>query len=360
LARADDTREKAIATGRGRWSEARDPVEWDQFVTRNGGSVFQTWSWRRLLEDRGLSPFYMVSRGSDGAIVAACPFVYSRGRRFLYLDILPDSFMGDPIVSENVGDAREVFASLAGSVRFSPRRPVLAIHIIAHKNTIIEPLKALGFANKEVKYGLLITDLGNSSLDQIWSQGLEKHDRQAIKYYESRGTLFRVTSDRNDYEEFFELSEGPDWNPHGKENLYSNANIQGSLRLAQVVLEGKTIAGLLFLVDPPISTVHLLTVRYSVIRNIHSPVTYVNWKMIGWANENGFRYIDFGPWLSDHVVDSAHLAHRMKNRFQATFVPRVKFTIQPSGISYAIARKINRGTRRFSRALGASSPDTDS
>jgi hypothetical protein len=335
--------------GRGKWSETDDGKEWDDFVARNGGSIFHTWAWRRVLESHDSIPYYLACRNDEGKIIAVCPFIYKAGTRSLHLDSLPDSPMAGPLVGGEAKTVSELIESLRKSVRFSPFHPVVAFHIKTHRQEIVQPMIALGFHYK-TDYGLLITDLREKPPEHIWNNGFMKHDRQAVKYYDLRGAEFRFASSESDFAGYLGLEEGPTWNPHDRPEFFSRmrSNLGDRSNVAIVTLEGKVIAGLISISDPANSTVHLATMRYSLVRNIHSPVTYVNWKMTSWAVGQGFRYVDFGIWSTEHTVDPNHFAYKLKRRFELDFIPRYEFNVRPSGTAYSMARRINRlirGTR---------------
>jgi hypothetical protein len=330
-----------------RWFEARDPDEWDEFVTSHGGSIFHTWDWRNFLAANGALPFYLVYRdGRDGrdGIRGVCPFVIGEGRRFRHLDTPPDSFMAGPIVDGDEAETLEALGSLPESISFSVRGPVVAMHIMCHQERIIRPMTSLGFPHKRKDYGLLMADLRQTPPERIWNDSFEKHDRQAVKYYERRGTEFRFAARETDLADYLALDRGPTWSRYDSPEAFSKliSNLGDNAKVALTTLGDKVDAGILLLCDRSSSTVHLITMKFTRARNIHSAVTYIDWKATQWAAEEGYRYIDFGPWLAAHVVDPAHFASRLKRRFGAAFVPRYKFTVRPSGLVYSVARALNR------------------
>jgi hypothetical protein len=84
------------------------------------------------------------------------------------------------------------------------------------------------------------------------------------------------------------------------------------------------------------SSVHLLAVRYTSTKNIHSPVTFINWKAINWANEHGFRYVDFGPYSIAQSSEPKNKAYALRRRFEVEVVTRYEFIIPTSKVFYAI------------------------
>src|ERR1039457_6260452 len=113
-----------------RWSETTDKTEWDGFAAQNGGSIFQSWRWRKVLESLGSRPLYLTCRDGKGTLLAICPFFYQKaGRRLLYLESLPLSHMAGPIIGRQAGNVQEIMESLRQTVRFSIANPVVSLKV---------------------------------------------------------------------------------------------------------------------------------------------------------------------------------------------------------------------------------------
>ena len=327
------------------WSETQDGGEWDDFVTENGGSVFHSWSWRKVLEDNQLKPFYLVCRDGEGRILAVCPFFYRAGRRLQYLDSLPDTFSAGPIIGSLATDKPEILAALPKSVKFSLLNPVAAMVIRTHRQEVIDEMVALGFQHA-AKHGFFILDLQKTTPEHIWTNGFKKHDRQAVKYYD-QGTRFEFADDERDY---LALAR-PDWKVYkGRvfraESVSRIRAIMGDqVRLALITdSNGTALGGFLMLFDPPgpKSCVHLMWIKHAPERNIHSVVTLIDWKAINWAHDRGFRYINLGPYPMLGSSKPGHPFYKLKERFEVTPVPRYEFVVPVSSVSYSIARRISR------------------
>lgn len=324
-----------------RWEETNDRKEWDDFVVRNGGSIFHLWSWRKVLESENSRALYLACRDAERRVLAVCPFFYRAGRHLLYLDSLPDSPIAGPIISDRATNPSLILESLRKSVKFSLFNPVVAMRIKAHQQPIIQTMVLVGFRHVST-HGLFILDLHERTPEHIWNDGFEKHDRQAVKYYEQHGSVFEFARNESDYLDYLTLHRGTHRDDRADFLSKIRLNLGDRLRVAVATFENRAIAGFLMLCDPPNSTVHLTTIRYSPVKNIHSPVTYVNWKAINWANEHGFRYVDFGSYPVTASSNPRHPFHKLREKFKITFVPRYLFTLPTSGISYSIARRIGR------------------
>lgn len=342
------------------WSETQDGNEWDDFVVQNGGSIFHLWSWRKVLEGDYSRPLYLACRDEKDSILAVCPFFYQAGRHLLYLNSLPDSQMAGPIFSSRATNTSQIIASLQKSVKFSPSNPVVTMRIKVQQQQIIQPMIALGFQYR-VRYGLFIVDLHEKPPEHIWSNGFQKHDRQAVKYYEQRGSEFGFARSERDYLDYLALERGPTADLNDRADFLSKVRLYmgDQLKVGRVTFEGNVIAGFSMLCDSVTSTVHLADClsfrhreKHSPMKNIHSSGTYINWKMINWAYEHGFRYVDLGSYSVDASSNPANLsskhklyASKLKERFEVTFLPTYQFILPTSSITYSIARRISRVMR---------------
>jgi GNAT acetyltransferase-like protein len=325
------------------WSEVYDDKEWDQFVVESNGSIFHLWSWGKVVKSENSKLMYLGYRGGNGALQALCPFVLRPGRRLLYLDSLPDSHVAGPIIGREAPGMRQVIASLPKSVRFSLRNPIVAMRIRVHQPEMVRTMIDLGF-RYDLTYALFLVDLQDKTPEHIWKDGFGKHDRQAVKYYDQRSPGFQISDKDNDYSDFLSLSRGSSTHDVDREAFVSRLrnNMGDRLRVATVRENDKAIAGVLVLRDTSSSAIRLMMMRFSPTRNIHSPVTYLNWKAVNWAQENGFRYFDFGSYYISAASNPEHFIQKLKARFEASLVPRYHFVLPVSSISYSIASKVSR------------------
>lgn len=314
-------------------------------MVQNGGSVFHQWSWRKVLEGDGGRPLYLACRNAKGRMLAACPFFYHEGRHLSYLESLPETITGGLVISRELTDTSQVITSLRKSVDFSPFNPVVEMRIKAHQQHIIETMLALGY-HYALTHEHYILDLDMKKPDDVWNSGFKKHDRQAVKYYEQR-TAFRLARSEHD----LLALEKPDWSLYHGRIFHADfisrmlATLGDQIQVAVAVESGMPIAGFLMLFDHPKvqnRTVYLLGVRHSVTRNIHSPVTFINWKAINWAHENGFRYVNFGTYGLGQSFDVSDIFYKLKERFEITLEPSYEFILPTSGVAYSIAKSISR------------------
>jgi len=332
------------------WTEASDGKEWDEFVLQNNGTIFHEWSWRGVLESTGSKPLYLTYYDRERTPLAVCPFFYRKGgRRLRYLLSLPISPVAGPIIGKGEGSAPKILSLLPKSVRFSISNPVVSMQIRVHQQPMIQALTNGGY-RFEITDGLFVLDLQERTPDQIWRDFFQKHDRQAVKYYEQGNSWFGFARDERDYADYSALHEeslarGEERPIVPQEFLERMRSRLGErLKVTLVRMENKVVAGFSMICDPRNRTVYLLIIGYSRAKNIHSPVIYINWKTINWAFESGYRYINFGP-TSPKTTDPVH---KLKQRMGAIFVPRYRFTLPTAGIPYSLARGVRRGLRNLS------------
>jgi len=341
---------QVIADSRVSWSETTEARSWDEFVVRNRGSIFHQWSWRKVLEGERSKPLYLVCRDTSERILAIFPFICTSGRRLRYLDSLPESQMAGPVVGLRHSNLLPIMASLPKSIKFSPRNPIIAMRIRIHQPQIVESLRSLEFEYSQ-RYGIFLLDLQARTPEHIWSNGFQKHDRQAIKYFDQHGAEFGFAERRSDYLEYLDLEGDSSEKKARHLDVLSRMwlNLGDRFKVARVTLEGRTIMGSTLLLDTVTSTLHVmkhLSFRYreenAPVKTMHSLSTFAFWNVVNWAKENGFRYVDFGSYPKEVGSDPRHISSRLRERFEIEFVPSYDFVIPTHGTAFSIARKIKR------------------
>jgi hypothetical protein len=233
------------------------------------------------------------------------------------------------------------------------------MRIKTHQEQVAKSMLDLGFPS-DTERGLFVLNLQDGVLDDIWKNGFGKHDRQAVKFYERLAT-FGFAGSGHDYLALtrpswrtyqFELLELPHPDFISKMKAILGDRIEIALATDS---SGVALAGFLMLLDHPGSLnpgVHMLAIKHTPSRNIHSVVTFINWKAASWAYQHGFRYVDFGTYPIAESSNPTNKFHKLKERFRIVLVPRYRFTLPLSGVSFSITKRVSRtlwGTR-----LGAS------
>jgi hypothetical protein len=319
---------------------------------QNGGSVFHTWRWRKVMESTGAKSLYLACRNSKGALLAVCPFFFEKaGYRLQLLDSLPIAHMGGPIIDYKTANVSTTMESLPKSVKFSISNPILSMVLRVHDPLIVKSLRGLGFGC-DADTGLFILDLLEKAPQDIWNQGFHKHERQAVKFYEESDASFGLARHESEYTDFWSLYQESlqrkEAHPMSPDFLTAlRLNFGEQFQVAVACFEGKTVAAQSLICDPRNSMIHFAMAGYSRSKNIHSPAVYLNWKTIAWASENAFRYINFGPASSD----PKDLIHKFKSKFCGKPIIRYKFTLPTTAIPYLVARRISRALRGARRSV---------
>jgi lipid II:glycine glycyltransferase (peptidoglycan interpeptide bridge formation enzyme) len=254
------------------------------------------------------------------------------------------------VIDTRLGSVSEIMGPLRKSVTFSILRPVVSLQFRVHEPSIIQPLLDDGVRH-DASQGLFILHLGSKSREEIWNNEFGKHDRQAIKYYEDRAAQFFFAKDESDFGEYQNLHQEtmsragePSRSMEYLSSMRSNLGEQ--FKIALVKLENSVVVGFSMVCDQKSSTVYLgLNIGYSKAKNIHSPMVYMNWKILNWASEQGFRTINFGRTDSN----SKDPIHKLKQKFGSEFVPIYRFTISASNSPYSISKSIQRLIPRQTR-----------
>src|SRR2546426_8720906 len=244
------------------WSETEDIKEWDDFVIQNNGSIYHSWSWRGVLETTGARPLYLVSRDRSGRTIAVCPFFCEKAsRHFSILESLPLSHMAGPIIAPQVTDISEILESLPRSVRSPLLEPIVAMEINVLHQSLVRSLTNSGF-NCEANQGLFVLDLVEKKPEDIWNREFEKHDRQAVKYYEEQGASFGFAHLDNEFEDYFALHQDSIIRKNRKPLIQPEflskmrVNMGEQLKVAVVKFDNELIGGFSVLCDRRNSTVH--------------------------------------------------------------------------------------------------------
>jgi hypothetical protein len=338
------------------WSETQDRKEWDDFVSRNGGSFFHFWSWRTVLESAGGRPLYLACRDSKGNLAAVCPFFYDKLRvkivpmTLLVLDSLPciesGPHIAGPIINNQITNISQILESLPKSVKFSILNPVVSMILRVHRQTVVSCLVHSGF-DYQVEAGDFILDLAEKPPEYIWNKVLPKDERKEIRYFERSSFSLDFARRESDYVDFFKLYKESMYRQGYTSNSYEffkdlRSNLGEQFRVRLLTSENNLIAGFGMLCDTKNSEARHGYVGYLSNKSGRSFMPYIYWKIVNWASENGFRYVNFGrtsPDPTDRI-------HRVKQKFGGEFVPEYKFVLPVNGKALSFARSVFRVFRR--------------
>jgi len=345
-----------------RWAPCEDSTEWDTFIRETGGTPYQSWAWRSVLVELGNIPEYLACRGRNGKIVAGCPLFIARAGKYRRK-------LTGPVHTERLDSDHSVRGVLPIPSIFGPDADVhLAIRSLQHyleglrfpavtsldlmtsQAFVIQSLKERGFRNWET-HGDLLSDLVSTPTMKIWTGIFGKHDRQSVKYFASQETSFRLSTDQGDFGEFLKLHESTmareRYRPMSAEYLsFMRRHLGDRLQVALSVGTKGPIAGQLLILDDASKTVYIDKIGYTRSRNIHSSVVHIWFEVCAWAEENGFRYVNFGGARSAEAL-------KLKQRFGGEFRQYHMFVVPSGSKLYPVASGFMKGIRKLVR--GASS-----
>jgi lipid II:glycine glycyltransferase (peptidoglycan interpeptide bridge formation enzyme) len=349
-----------------RWTPRFEKEDWDAFIEGNGGTPYQSWAWRSVLEDCGNDPEYLAYRNPGGAIIAACPLF--RARVGMYRQRLmgpvssgrvygtgesrePRTFQGILPIPTLFGPGADVTVAARALQRYLEGLrfpPVSSLDLMTSQTRVVESLAGLGFRNWKA-HGDFLTDLAKTPPDRIWSDVFGKHDRQAVKYFDGLGASFSLSSGEDEFKEFLKLHESTmlreGYHPITPGFLaLMRRHLGERLQLALSVISDDVIAGQLLILDRANKTVYIDKVGYSRLRNIHSSVVALWFKVCRWAEDNGFRYVNFGGARSDEAL-------RLKRKFGGEYIEYHVFVVPTASKLYPAAAGLLKGARRLGKVV---------
>jgi Acetyltransferase (GNAT) domain len=334
------------------WSKTSDSKEWDDFVSRNGGNLFQLWSWRTLLETTGARPLYLTCRNAKGTLIAVCPFFYDPIQlRFVpgalkVLDSLPyvqsGPHIAGPIINNQQTNVPEILDLLHKSIKFSIHDPVISIILRVNNQLIVTSLIDLKFSY-QVEAGDFVLNLDKIPPEQIWNKVLPANERKEIRYFDrSDLSVYAAESQKDRYDfldVYFESMKRQNYKPISSQFFHNMQKYLGNqFKVFLIVSKNEVVGGFGLLCDVDRSEVRHSYVGYTLVNTGRSFMPYIYWKIVNWASENGFRNLNFGR-TSPNPLDPIH---RMKGKFGAEFFPEYKFVLPVDSAFVSFAKSINK------------------
>jgi lipid II:glycine glycyltransferase (peptidoglycan interpeptide bridge formation enzyme) len=197
--------------------------------------------------------------------------------------------------------------------------------------------------NYRVEAGDVILDLAERRPEHIWNRFLPKDERGDIRYYDGCGVSLDFARRESDYADFFNLYQ-ESMQRQGytsiSHDFFKNLrlNLGDQFRVILFTSENNVIAGNAILCDTKMSVVRLSLVGYRPLKSTKSFMPYIFWRIVNWASENGFKYLNFGrssPDPTDHI-------RRGKQHFGGEFVPEYKFVLPVNSKEISFARSVLR------------------
>lgn len=310
---------------------------WDQFIDMSESpTVYHTWEWKTFLEKRGFHSRYVLVRDSSRNVQAGCAFVLTPYHRlFRRYDSLPYFGLqgGGPLFRKD-GNKQYVCDSLVNWLRtVSLSARVVGSRIVTTDEEARRLFEARGMTF-QAKRGFMIADLEKAPPETIWEKVFSNRESQrtVIRRLERMGIEMRVVADRGALKEFERLHRDSLVRlkaPIPPESFYNDLWETLSPRYLQigiVSLTGKTLCAFIFLPFAQRRSVDLFLIGYDreTLRNLSMPL-YVIWRMIEWARENGYRFVNLGRTPNN----PADKHYRFKAQFGCSMIPCYDMQLVP-------------------------------
>ena len=321
------------------WKEITEKDEWNGFV-KGRASVFHSWGWREVIAGTGLEPLYLGAQSPNGNLVGICPLFYVKLKGPIYiLDSIPHSDLSGPVFLEGANDGDSLIGSMIESLPRSFNKLVASVRL-----RVTDPILAEGLIHDGDNYskgsGYFHLDLDRVTPETIWNQVFRRDERKKIRQLDQMNAETRLCSSPEDVLRFYELygqtMEQRGYKTHPESFFWDiYKSFRDESKFLFVILDGKPVAVMSFILDRSLRSIHLQYVGYRMIRN-RSPNFYAYWSAINWASKNGFRFVNFGNGSSDPRSSN----FRFKQQFGGDFVTRYTFTMP-----------VHRNLYRFSKSL---------
>ncbi|MCW4003669.1 MAG: GNAT family N-acetyltransferase [Candidatus Bathyarchaeota archaeon] len=308
--------------------ELRNNNEWDEFLRESlQGTFYHSLKWKEVIEKSfSYRAHYLVVKNGNGKIIGICPaFIRKYGGLKIYTS-MPHSDFGGPIIKESyVEKSAFLLKNFIEELCFEQGISCAEIYFSDEK--VARFFKSSpGYVDSS--RGVMFLDLKVRSSDIIWKEIFSGKQRYEIKRFERNGFCIREASTKSDLREFYRLYLDNMRHLDSYGNPYSFfRNIWDLLfpkNFNMLLLEkGKCLGGLAqFKYEKGIYGGYVAIDRQWNWGR-YSMMPYMIWKLISWAEENGFRYISLGSTPSQN----ANAYHIQKSNFGAAFLQQEKVTI---------------------------------
>jgi len=270
--------------------ECSDPEAWNAFVERAEGPPFALWGWAEAAGVYGHDRF-RPTVVEDGAIVAALPLVHVRSRLFGSKLVSPPFGERASIVSSRSADEDDERALLAHARTLADE---LGVDFVSLRGRALPDAPAYEGRRRFVTFRTPVTD--EETMREAIKDSRERQIRQAagnpdLGYEEGQ----RLEALREYYRLYLRSNRGHGTPPHSfafYRSLWERYHDDGRLHLGLVRHEGDVINGIINFACG--STVF----QWGVVNDYDfrdlNGGSYLVWKSLQWAAENGADVYEFG------------------------------------------------------------------
>ena len=280
-----------------------DPTKdkrWDEFVdNRHEGTIFHLSVWMEVINKTyKYIPYYLALEASIGDIKAVWPFFYIKswltGTRLVCLPFTDSCF---PLLTKDT-DAQSIFSFVLEIAR---RENVSYIETRGWCGE--KPPQEICFeSHNYYKYFTLELAQG---IDSVWQSLGKSSIRERIRKVERSKLQVRVAEEEEDMRVFYNLNLLTR-KKHGVlpqvydffKNIWQGLILKKLAILMLAEYEGLPIAGILFLLFKDVIYSKFSASDPDCLK--YHPFHILRWRMIQYACQNGFKYLDFGRASPDN------------------------------------------------------------
>lgn len=284
--------------------ELTNEKEWEAFLQNSSeGTFFHSTKWKEVIEKSfSYSAIYLIARDINGAVVGVCPgFVLKYGPLKIYIS-MPNSDFGGPVIDKNY--TQKTSLSLLRFIkRFCCDRGIAYSKFCFTGDKLGRFFKfPRGYVDTST--GVMEIDLEATSSEFIWNKVFSQNRRWKIRRFERDGFQVQEARSRSDLRDFYNLYYmnmkhiGASPYPYEfMENMWSML-YPDNLRI-WLVGKQKRIGGIAVFKDRRRTYLVYAGINRKQVFSQYQVVTYLVWKEIEKAEEEGCRYVSLGSTPSD-------------------------------------------------------------
>jgi FemAB-related protein (PEP-CTERM system-associated) len=270
-----------------------DDAAWDAFVDANGGPAYALSGWRDAVDSYGHDHWQLVVRDtSSGALAGALPLTHVDSRLF-GSKLLSPAFAerGGVVVGEQDAD-RVTELLLDQTVQLAER---LGVDSVSLRGSQVAGTDQFVEKNRYVTFRVDTA----AGTETVWDGLKGSRQRQVEQAGDDASLEFSVGTSLDDLREYYQLylesMRGHGSPPHSFEffrRLWDSLYPSGNFRLSTVHHEGSLVNGMIDLGVG--STVYQWGVVSDYDYRDLNGGSFLLWKSLEWAAENGYDTYEFG------------------------------------------------------------------
>jgi hypothetical protein len=294
--------------------ELKNSTEWEDFLkTSTEGTFFHSLKWREVIEKSfSYQAAYLTIRNANTTMVGICPgFILKSGPFRIYAS-LPHSDFGGPVINQN--SVYEASHSLILFFkRYCSERGISYAKIWSTSDKLDRFLRS-PLSYVDTSMGTMKIDLEATPSEYIWTKVFNQARayRRKFKKYEREGLHVWQASTRSHLKKFYDLYCCNMNHIHARPHTFSFFENMWTLLFPEnfsiiFVEKERTISGIAYFKygDGIYGTYVAIDRNWSNISK-YSVLPYTCWKLIKWAEENGFRHVHLGRTPSN-PLDGQHI-----------------------------------------------------